>query len=30
MQDGDLSGKIMKLICRDGLGEGGSDEFMEI
>lgn len=30
MEDGDLSGEIVKLICGEGLGKGRLDEFMEV
>lgn len=30
MEDGDLSGEVVKLICREGFGKGRLDEFMEV
>ncbi len=30
MEDSDLSGEIVKLICREGFGKGRLDQFMEV
>lgn len=30
MEDGNLGGEIVKLICREGFGKGRLDELMEV